>query len=742
MRPFGRIFNYPAIFCAAVTFVLSLSVFAEDMSSTWHAGTWDSTIYNRAEHPRTVGIRIRVVNSETQIPVQGAQVLLKGEYIEEWIGKSVEPQEKEFEMSAITRSDGVVVFALSWQKEYPWRSYFGNAPPREYRKDGSGYSDAQSWIKAVDDIEKIQRIEIRCPKYGYKEIPFNFKQLLEFGQNKDSASQETRLFREFDNAWQNEMQRKDVKFCVLDLGTKFPNFQNKDCQLPEFFAKIRDKGYGTVYKQPRNMFSSGEYPQSECGPYFAYILEDISIEPRAVEVELKTTDNSRERSKNGDTTSTVSDRFPAKQQDNKAKVDENRAQLTKIEDLEQFKRIAEQDPFGIAVTDLKKERAISLGLPPVVATNIAGTEGLIVEYVVPGSPAYQAGLRKDCIIKIVYYTDGYQQHLFDEEDYKKALQLIRQKNAQEVKLQYWQFPQPFNGEIDYNKHLKETKILLKTGKNNSSGTKRSDNIIAKAPFSPAKAKEYQEQTAEELGVPVEKTIDLASGVKIEFVLIPAGEFDMGSQVSLKSNPHPIDDFLHTVYISQPFFLSKYEITQAQWETVMRTNPSRCKGSELPVENVEKGEAIDFCRKLDKLTKKHFRLPTEAEWEYACRAGTQTRFYYGEDPTYSQLKNYAWYGTMSQGRTQPVGKKIPNAFGLYDMMGNVTEWCQDTYFETYYKESPRVDPKSTKKSNWDVTRGGSVHVALNLPDHCASAYRGPDDWKNCWTGFRVIMQIQE
>jgi hypothetical protein len=286
MRPFGRIFNYPAIFCAAVTLVLSLSVFAEDMSSTWYAGIWDSTIYNRAEHPRTVGIRIRVVNSETQIPVQGAQVLLKGEYIEEWIGKSAEPQEKEFEMSAITGSDGVVVFALTWQKEYPWSAYFGRNLPPMYDEKG----DRNSWIKAVDDIEKIQGIEIRCPKYGYKEIPFNFKQLLEFGQNKDSASQETRLFREFENAWQNEMQRKDVKFCVIDLGTKFPNFQNKNCQLPEFFAKIRDKGYGTVYKQPRNMFSSGEYPQSECGPYFVYILEDIPIEPRTVEVELKTTE--------------------------------------------------------------------------------------------------------------------------------------------------------------------------------------------------------------------------------------------------------------------------------------------------------------------------------------------------------------------------------------------------------------------------------------------------------------------
>jgi hypothetical protein len=538
------------------------------------------------------------------MPLEGVQVRLWGKYIEEWVGRSgdqvgipLEPQEKEFEMGTTTDSDGVVVFALSWRKEYPWSSYFKDQPPREYRKDGSGYSTKQSWIRAVDDIEKVQRIEIRHPKYGYKEISFNFSHLLEFGQSKDSETQSPELFDRFEEAWHKEIQRENVKFCVLSLGTKFPDFQNKSCSRPEFFEKICQKDWGTAYQKPENWFSAGEYPQSECGPYLVYSIERLPIEKKATEIEVTTQGENKDYPSSGITSESVAkpvtkekpqadwllmrDEIPkgfsiaepsyiegVKKTDfeetppkglksvylavyqaekdvelflyrvtfySKLDLDKyietSKGEIKRTIDLgpgvhgnsyircftnnndvassvileiggrsyvqdvdrciekyrkrlglvdvikwamesqeadndetSKFVSVAQKDPFGIAVTDLKKERAVSLGLPPAVAANFAGSEGLIIEYVIPDSPAYQAGLRKDCIITIAYYPDGYQQHLFDMEDYQKALQLIKQKNAQEVKLKYWQFPQPFNGEIDYNKHLKETKIQLKPGK--------------------------------------------------------------------------------------------------------------------------------------------------------------------------------------------------------------------------------------------------------------------------------------
>jgi len=196
------------------------STYAEE-NNRWYAGKWDSTIYNRAEKPRTVGLRIEVIDSDTHIPIKEAHIYLKGTFLEEWVGRfgdqvgiPREPQEREFEIDAETNRRGVTVFALGWQKEYPWRSYFGGHAPRDYRKNGSGYSVKDSWIRAVDDIEKVQRIEIRHPGYQYLQIPFNFRHLLELGQNKNSSTQEPRLFDKFDEAWIREIKKKNVKFCV------------------------------------------------------------------------------------------------------------------------------------------------------------------------------------------------------------------------------------------------------------------------------------------------------------------------------------------------------------------------------------------------------------------------------------------------------------------------------------------------------------------------------------------------
>jgi formylglycine-generating enzyme required for sulfatase activity len=163
-----------------------------------------------------------------------------------------------------------------------------------------------------------------------------------------------------------------------------------------------------------------------------------------------------------------------------------------------------------------------------------------------------------------------------------------------------------------------------------------------------------------------------------------------------------------------FEIGKYPITQAQYEAVMETNPSRFKNNpQNPVEKVSWDDAQAFCQKLSQITGKTYRLPTEAEWEYACRAGTTTRFYFGDDV--NQLGDYAWYYGNSQGTTHYVGQKKPNAWGLYDMSGNVWEWCQDV-----------------------VNRGGSWYSDPNL---CRSAYYYYDnyrrDYQNNNLGFRVV-----
>jgi len=173
------------------------------------------------------------------------------------------------------------------------------------------------------------------------------------------------------------------------------------------------------------------------------------------------------------------------------------------------------------------------------------------------------------------------------------------------------------------------------------------------------------------------------GPKMEFVRIPAGSFYMGSPSSEEGrddNEGPV----HQVQITKPFYMGKYEVTQAQWKAVMGTTVGQQRdkatipwslkgeGSEHPMYHVSWAEAAEFCKKLGH----KFRLPTEAEWEYACRAGSRTRFHYGDDPNVSELSQYAWWWDNSDSETHPVGQKKPNAWGLHDMHGNVREWCLD------------------------------------------------------------------
>ena len=187
------------------------------------------------------------------------------------------------------------------------------------------------------------------------------------------------------------------------------------------------------------------------------------------------------------------------------------------------------------------------------------------------------------------------------------------------------------------------------------------------------------------------------GMKLRF--LSAGEFTMGSL--------SVDNALpHQVALSRPFYLGIYEVTQAEYQRVMGDNPSRFKGATNPVENISWEDAVEFCQRLsarpsEKAAGRVYRLPTEAEWEYACRAGTATEYSFGDDA--SQLGDYAWSKRNSEAKTHPVGQKSPNLWGLYDMYGNVSEYCQDWYGD--YPRDAVTDPQGASLGSYRVRRGG-------------------------------------
>ncbi|MGK7895237.1 MAG: SUMF1/EgtB/PvdO family nonheme iron enzyme [Xenococcus sp. (in: cyanobacteria)] len=224
------------------------------------------------------------------------------------------------------------------------------------------------------------------------------------------------------------------------------------------------------------------------------------------------------------------------------------------------------------------------------------------------------------------------------------------------------------------------------------------------------------------------TEDLGNYIKLEMIPIRGGKFMMGSP---EGEGNDDERPQHEVTV-QDFYMGKYPITQAQYQKVMGKNPSDFKGDDQrPVENVSWDDAVEFCKKLSKQTGREYRLPTEAEWEYACRAGTTTPYYFGDEIT-SDLANYG--GNV--GETTAVGKYPPNTFSLYDMHGQVWEWCQDDWHDSY-SNAPTdgiawVSGTSSKK----VIRGGSWNYS---PDFCRSAFRGitSRDYRNSYIGFRVV-----
>jgi formylglycine-generating enzyme required for sulfatase activity len=212
---------------------------------------------------------------------------------------------------------------------------------------------------------------------------------------------------------------------------------------------------------------------------------------------------------------------------------------------------------------------------------------------------------------------------------------------------------------------------------------------------------------------------------MEFVWIPAGKFTMGSNEELEDEAPA-----HRVELNG-FWLGKTEVTQGQWKAVLSDNPSRfATDARLPVESVDWNDTQRFIRALSALSGTLFRLPTEAEWEYACRAGTS-----GSE--YGNLNETAWYDENSKGSTHPVGRKKPNAWGLYDMLGNVWEWCQDWYGR--YPGAPQVNPAGPSSGAGRVIRGGCWSA---LFVHARPVNRGSNDPsdRGDHLGFRLAVRV--
>ncbi|MEI7686490.1 MAG: formylglycine-generating enzyme family protein, partial [Planctomycetota bacterium] len=271
-----------------------------------------------------------------------------------------------------------------------------------------------------------------------------------------------------------------------------------------------------------------------------------------------------------------------------------------------------------------------------------------------------------------------------------------------------------------------------------------------------------------------KPLDLGGGVKLELVWIPPGEFMMGSPTNEPGRS--MTERLHRVKLTKGFWMGKYEATQEQWQRVMGNNPSwfQKAGPRAPVETVRRDQVQKFIRKLSELAAGKdggkFRLPTEAEWEWACRAGATTALYNGKMTIKTgnnspELSSIAWYagnsgvdyegGVLStlwedkeqehhSAGTHPVGRKQPNAWGLYDMLGNVAEWCEDWNYA--YPSKAVTDPTGPKKNMGDanmgehVLRGGCWQNGVRI---CRSAARNWTVWEHGWrsatVGFRIVLE---
>ncbi|MDZ4859955.1 MAG: SUMF1/EgtB/PvdO family nonheme iron enzyme [Candidatus Hydrogenedentes bacterium] len=227
-----------------------------------------------------------------------------------------------------------------------------------------------------------------------------------------------------------------------------------------------------------------------------------------------------------------------------------------------------------------------------------------------------------------------------------------------------------------------------------------------------------------------RAFNLSDAVSMDFIWIPPGTFTMGSP---ESEPNRLENETpHEVVLTQGFWFGKYEVTQWQWEAIMSSNPSRKIGPDQPVEQINWFDCQEFIDKINAERQGIFRFPTEAEWEYASRAGTNTAYFFGENS--ADLGAYAWYESNNRGSRHPVGRKLPNPWGLHDIYGNVWEWCADVYAD--YPSGSVTNPVGLATGGSRVSRGGSWFVG---GEFCRSAKREgtPEDNRHISRGLRLV-----
>lgn len=223
-----------------------------------------------------------------------------------------------------------------------------------------------------------------------------------------------------------------------------------------------------------------------------------------------------------------------------------------------------------------------------------------------------------------------------------------------------------------------------------------------------------------------------NGIKYNMVWVDGGTFRMGATPEQDSDAYSDEKPVHSVTLSS-YYIGKTEVTQALWKVVMGNNPSYFKGDNLPVEDVSWNDCQAFIRKLNSLTGQNFRLPTEAEWEFACRGGNNSRGYKYSGSNY--IDNVAWYRDNSGGKTHSVATKLPNELGIYDMSGNVWEWCSD--WKGYYSSGAQIDPKGPYDGSSRVHRGGSWNCVAGICRSFTRDLYGPYGHSGTF-GLRLVL----
>ena len=265
------------------------------------------------------------------------------------------------------------------------------------------------------------------------------------------------------------------------------------------------------------------------------------------------------------------------------------------------------------------------------------------------------------------------------------------------------------------------------------------------PFDANEATRRQEQTARDLRVPKQLALDLGNGISLKLTLIPPGKFMMGSPET-ETNDWPTkgarrtNERLHEVSITRPFYMSVYKVTQEQYKQITGTNPSQFPGKDHPVDAVTWDDAVRFCERSSSKTNRKVHLPTEAQWEYAARAGTATRYFFGDDEV--KIPDFMWYRENSTGKTHPVGQKPPNAWGLFDVHGLLWEYCSDFFADSF--GDAKNDPVGPAAGTSHSTRGGTYG---SRPPFVRSAVRVPSQPADATKevlghyGFRVAMELE-